>query len=165
MDLRGILRPGMRGYLFPLVAGLALASSVFLPWVHINEVTLSGLSEMVALWILALGALAAVLAILSLITRKNSRHPLLVVGLIALAIMFLSWRLMPRMAVERALTRSQAVAIVEGSPMSDEPNATVGVGIYIGLVSSAVLVLFGLTIVVKRASSAYVVSSADDDVD
>ena len=130
MSLRGLLRPGMRAYLFPLAAGIALATSAFLPWVHINELTLTGLSEMSALWIIALGALAAVLALLSLITRRNSRHPLLVIGLVALAIMFLSWRLMPRMATERALTRSQAVAIVEGMPMTDAPVARVGVGIY-----------------------------------
>ena len=72
---------------------------------------------MAALWILGLGALAAVLATLSLITRKNSRHPLLVVGLAALGIMYLSLRIMPRLAGERALTVAQAFAIVEDRPL------------------------------------------------
>ena len=105
------------------------------------------------------------LAMLSLITRKNSRHPLLVIGLFALGIMFLAWRIMPALAGERALTISQAFAIVENTPMSAAPDAAVGIGIYLGLVASAVLVSFGLTIVVKRASTVYVVTSADDDVD
>jgi hypothetical protein len=36
---------------------------------------------------------------------------------------------------------------------------------YVGLIASIVLVAFGLTIVVKRASQPYVVSSVDDDVE
>ena len=35
---------------------------------------------------------------------------------------------------------------------------------YIGITASAVLVAFGLTIVIKRAAQPYAVVSADDDV-
>jgi len=42
--------------------------------------------------------------------------------------------------------------------------AVVGIGIYLGLAASAALVVFGLTIVVKRASQVYVVAPPDDDV-
>ncbi len=118
-----------------------------------------------ALWIVGLGAAAALLATLSLITRKNSRHPLLLVGLVALGIMFLSWRIMPRTISGRALTRSQAVAIVENAPLGAVPQVAVGCGMYVGLIASLVLVAFGLTIVIKRASQPYVVSDADDDVE
>ena len=159
-----MFRPGMRAYFVPLAAGLALAASAFLPWIHIGNLTLSGLSEMSALWLIALGVLAAVLATLSLITRRNSRHPLLVIGLMALGITFLSWRILPRLALERALTRWQAVAIVEGTPMGDAPVASVGIGIYLGLIASVVLVGFGMTIIVKRATTAYALTSQDDDV-
>jgi hypothetical protein len=161
----GIFRPGMRAYFIPFVAGIVLAVSAFLPWVIVGEVSLNGVPDVWALWVAGLGALAAVLAMLSLITRRNSRHPLLIVGLCALGILFLSWRIMPRTAGERALTISQAFAIVENTPMAAAPDAAVGIGIYLGLVASVVLVGFGLTIVVKRASTAYVVTSADDDVD
>jgi len=160
----GIFRPGMRAYFIPFIAGLVLAASAFLPWVIVDEQSLAGVPDVWALWVAALGALAAVLAMLSLITRKNSRHPLLVIGLFALGIMLLSWRIMPRTAGERALTISQAIAIVENTPMTTTPAAAVGVGIYLGLAASAVLVLFGLTIVVKRAKRPYVVAEADDDV-
>ena len=92
-----MFRPGMRAYFFPLVAGLVLAVSAFLPWVVVgDDVACAGVPERPALWIVGLGAAAALLATLSLITRKNSRHPLLLVGLVALGIMFLSWRIMPR---------------------------------------------------------------------
>jgi hypothetical protein len=164
MSWRAMFRPGMRAYFVPVVAGISLAISPFLPWVHIGEIPVEGLTEMSALWVIGLGALASVLATLSLITRRNSRHPILVLGLVALGITFLSWRIMPRMAHERAITRSQAVAIVEGAPVAAPPMTRVGVGLYLGLVSSATLVAFGMTIVLKRASDAYAITTTDDDV-
>ena len=159
-----MLRPGMRAYLVPLLAGIVLVVSAFLPWVVVGGVSLRGIPDVAALWIVGLGALATVLAALSLITRKNSRHPLLVVGLVALGIMFLAWRILPRSAGERALTIFQAFAIVENRPMDGPPDALVGSGIYVGLVASAVLVAFGLTIVIKRASTPYVVVDPNDDI-
>jgi len=159
-----MFRPGMRAYFVPVAAGILLIVSPFLPWVHVGEIAVNGLTEMSALWVIGLGALASVLATLSLITRRNSRHPILVIGLVALGITFLSWRIMPRMALERAVTRSQAVAIVEGAPLGAPPVTRVGVGLYLGLVASAALVAFGMTIVLKRTSNAYVITSSDDDV-
>ena len=161
-----MLRPGMRAYFFPLAAGVALAASAFLPWIIVGEdIALVGFPDTAALWIAGLGGAAALLATLSLITRKNSRHPLLLVGLVALGIMFLSWRIMPRTISSRALTRNQAVAIVDGAPLGAVPQVAVGYGMYIGLAASLVLVVFGLTIVVKRASQPYVVPNVDDDVE
>jgi FtsH-binding integral membrane protein len=161
----GIFRPGMRTYFIPFVAGVVLAASAFLPWVIVGDETVKGVPDVAALWVAGLGALAAVLALLSLITRRNSRHPLLIVGLFALGITFLSSRIMPRAAGERALTISQAFAIVENTPLGAAPAAAVGVGLYLGLAASAILVAFGLTIVVKRAKQPYVVASPDDDVE
>jgi hypothetical protein len=164
MSLGGLFRPGMRGYFVPLAAGVVLLVSAFLPWVIVGGVPLGGVPDMAALWVAGLGALAAALAALSLVTRRNSRHPLLIVGLMSLGILFLSWRIMPRTAGERALTVSQAFAIVEDTPIDAAPVALAGSGIYLGLVASAVLVCFGLTIVIRRASSAYVTADPDDDV-
>jgi hypothetical protein len=65
---------------------------------------------------------------------------------------------------ERALTRSQAIAIVEDRPLGYPPVTRVGAGIYLGLAAAVALVGFGLTIVVKRASRAYVLTDPDDDV-
>ena len=154
----------MRGYFVPLVAGVVLAVSAFLPWVIIGDTSLKGVPDVPAIWVAGLGALASVLALLSLVTRRNSRHPLLLVGLISLGIMFLSWRIMPRTAGERALTISQAFAIVENTPMSEAPIAGVGSGIYVGFAAACVIVAFGLTIVIKRVSRPYTVPDPDDDV-
>jgi hypothetical protein len=165
MKVGGIFRPGMRGYFVPFVAGIVLAVSAFLPWVIVSGEAMKGVPDVEGLWIVGLGALAAVLALLSLITRKNSRHPLLIIGLVALGIMFLSWRILPRTAGERALTVSQAFAIVENTPMGDPPTANIGSGIYLGLAAAGAIVGFGLTIVIRRASKPYVVATLDDDVD
>ena len=165
MTLGGIFRPGMRGYFVPFGAGLMLLLSGFLPWVVVEEVTRPGFPDMPALWTAGLGVLASLLALLSLVTRRNSRHPLLVVGLAALAIVFLSWRIMPRMAGERALTAQQAQAIVSNTPAGAPPVAVAGSGIYLGFIASLAIVGFGMTIVIRRASTAYVVASPDDDVD
>jgi hypothetical protein len=72
---------------------------------------------------------------------------------------------MPRTITSRVLTRNQAVAIVDGAPIGAVPPVAVGYGIYVGLIASIVLVAFGLTIVIKRASRPYVVSHVDDDVE
>jgi hypothetical protein len=159
-----IFRPGMRAYFVPLIAGIVLAVSAFLPWVIVGNVAITGVPDVEALWVAGLGVLAAVLALLSLVTRKNSRHPLLIVGLFALGITFLSWQIMPRAAGERAKTMAQAFAIVDDLPAAPAAEAVVGIGIYLGMAASLALVAFGLTIVVKRASQVYVVASPDDDV-
>jgi hypothetical protein len=164
MTVPVIFRPGMRAYFIPFTAGVVLTASAFLPWVVVSGVSMRGVPDVPGLWIAGLGGLAAVLAMLSLITRKNSRHPLLVIGLVALGIMFLSWRILPRTAGERAQTISQAFAIVENTPAAAMPDADVGSGIYVGLGASAIIVAFGLTIVIKRVQKPYVVVSPDDDV-
>src|SRR6185295_9711012 len=125
-----IFRRGMRAYFIPFTAGIVLFVSAFLPWVIVNGQAMKGVPDVAGLWIAGLGAAAALLAILSLITRKNSRHPLLLVGLLALGIMFLSWRILPEAVTNRARIRSQALAIVEGRAVGEAPTAGAGYGIY-----------------------------------
>ena len=165
MGVGALFRPGMRGYFVPFLAGIVLSISAFLPWVIVGVDSSGSVPDVPGLWIAGLGAVASVLALLSLITRKNSRHPLLLVGLVALGVLFLSWRILPRAAGERALTISQAFSIVENTPMTGAPAADVGIGIYLGLAASVVVVGFGLTIVIKRAATPYTVPDPDDDVE
>ena len=164
MNLRGMFRPGMRAYFVPLAAGVLLAMSAFLPWLIVAGVPVRGVPDVAALWVIGLGLLSAVLATLSLITRRNSRHPLLVVGLAALGLTYLSSRIMPRLAIERAVTVSQALAIVENRPVGPPPTVLVGAGLYVGLAASLVIVGFGLTIVLKRAARPYTLPDPNDDV-
>lgn len=152
----------MRAYYIPAAAGVALIVSAFVPWMYVGDVSLGGAPETAGLWILALGAIAVALAGLSIWTRKNSRHPLLLVGLSAFAIMFLGYQWMSRTVRDAAWAQAQAQAIVNDTPAGSAPSPAVGLGIYLGIVAATVLVLFGLTIVVKRVPSAYAVPEDDD---
>ena len=67
----------MRAYYIPAAAGVLLIVSAFVPWMYVGDVALGGVPDTAGLWIAVLGALAVVLASLSIWTRKNSRHPLI----------------------------------------------------------------------------------------
>ena len=153
----------MRGYYVAAIAGVTLTVSAFLPWVVVGENNLGGFPSMSSVWIAGLGLSATVLAALSLITRKNSRHPLLVVGLLAFGILFVVERLMVRMATERAWATEQASALVGSNTSQVSIEAAATPALYLGLGSSFLIVLFGLTIVIKRASNPYT-EETDDDV-
>src|SRR5918999_1834590 len=114
MDVARWRHHRMRAYYLPFAAGVGLVVSAFLPWVVIGDVGVGGVPAASALWILGLGIAAMTLAFLSVMTRKNSRHPLLLVGLVALAIEFLAWQWMQRSVAEQAWASAHARAIVEG---------------------------------------------------
>jgi hypothetical protein len=152
----------MRAYYIPLTAGLVLILSAFLPWMFLGDAGVGGVPDPAGLWVLALGVMAVTLAGLSLWTRKNSRHPLLVVGLAAFAITFLGYQWLSRSVRETAWARAQAEAIVGGTPVQLPPPTAAGLGIYLGIAASIVLILFGLTIVIKQTPKMYAVSEDDD---
>src|SRR5688572_9570940 len=152
----------MRAYYLPFVAGALLVVSAFLPWVVIGGVGVGGVPAASARWILALGVAAMILASLSVMTRKNSRHPLLLIGLVALAIEFLAWQWMQRSVAEQAWASANAAAIVAGGSVATVGNPSVGAGIYLGVAAAIVIVLFGLTIVIRKVSRPY--ASPEDDV-
>jgi len=152
----------MRAYYIPAAAGAFLIVSAFLPWMELGGAPLGGVPDTAGWWIVGLGAIAVLLAGLSIWTRKNSRHPLLLVGLAACAILFLGYQWMARTARDSAWAESQARAIVENVPAVAPPQAVVGPGIYLGVAAAVVLVLFGLTIVIKRVPRAYAIPEDDD---
>ena len=152
----------MRAYYIPAFAGVLLVASAFVPWMRVGDVSLGGVPDTAGWWILGLGIAAVVLAGLSIATRKNSRHPLLLVGLAAFAIMFLGYQWMSRTVRDAAWAQAQAQAIVNDVPVGQAPDTSVGPGIYLGMLAATILVLFGLTIVVKRVPSAYAVAQDDD---
>jgi hypothetical protein len=162
MNLRGVLHHRMRAYYIAIAAGVVMIVSAFLPWMLFGNTSMGGVPDPAGFWILGLGILAVVLAGLSIWTRKNSRHPLFVVGLAAFAITFLGYQWLSRSARDTAWARSQAQAIVENVAPKELPEAAVGLGIYLGMAAAVVLVLFGLTIVIKRVPSPYATSEDDD---
>lgn len=154
----------MRAYYIAIVGGSLLVVSAFLPWLSLGEVGIGGLPGIAGLWVLGLGILAIVLASLSIYTRRNSRHPLLLVGLLAFGILFLAYEWMKRVAAEQAWARTQAIAIVDKINPGQAPEAATGLGVYLGLAGALLLVLFGLTIVIKRVSRPYALDDGNDDV-
>ncbi len=152
----------MRSYYIAIAAGLVLIVSAFLPWMFLGDVSIGGIPHPAGFWVLGLGVAAVTLAGLSLWTRKNSRHPLLLVGLVAFAITFLGYQWLARSVRETAWARSQARAIVENTAAPEPPDTSVGVGLYLGIAASLTLVGFGLTIVVKRIPRPYAPPEDDD---
>jgi hypothetical protein len=152
----------MRAYYIPAAAGVLLIISAFLPWMTVGDVPLGGVPDTAGWWVVGLGGLAVLLAGLSIWTRKNSRHPLLLVGLMAFAILFLGYQWMARAVRNSMWAQAQARAIVENVPAVEPPAAVVGPGIYAGVAASIILVGFGLTIVFKRVPGAYAVAEDDD---
>ncbi len=152
----------MRAYFLPLIAGFALMASAFMPWIMMGDVRAGGVPDVGGLWVLALGCVAVILAALSFYTRKNSRHPLLLVGLAAFAILIVTEKLMERSMMEQAWARAQALSIVEGGVPADVPEPLMALGAYLGLAAAATIALFGLTIVVRRVATPFVVSEDDD---
>ena len=130
--------------------------------VYIGDRTLGGIPGIAGFWIFGLGVLAVVLATLSLITRKNSRHPLLLVGLTAFGILFVGQQFLERAATEEAWAVAQATEIIVGRPITEPQVPLNGIGAYVGLTASAVLILFGLTIIVSRVADSYPESENDD---
>ena len=163
MAAAGVLSHSMRAYYLPLTAGLVLAGSAFMPWMLVGGRGLGGFPNIAGLWVLGLGILAAVLAILSVITRKNSRHPLLLVGLAAFGVILVSEQWMERTTADQVWAQSQARAIVQGSRTAVAlPDPTMAPGGYLALAAAGVIVLFGMTIVVRQTAPPYAVSEDDD---
>ncbi len=152
MGFADFRRHRMRAYYLPFAAGALLTASTFLPWIVHAGVGVGGVPAAAALWVLALGVAAMLLAGLSVITRRNSRHPLLLVGLVALAIEFLGWQWLRRSVAEQAWASAQASAIVAGGRAAAVGETSIGAGLYIGVPAAILIVLVGLTIVVKSAS-------------
>jgi hypothetical protein len=152
----------MRSYYVAVAAGVLLIVSSFLPWMFLGEESIGGVPEPAGLWILGLGVVAVLLAGLSIWTRKNSRHPLLLVGLMSFAIMFLGYQWMSRAVRDTAWARANARAIVEGIPAGEIPATTVGPGIYLGTAAAVVLAGFGLTIVIRKVPGPYAQPTDDD---
>jgi hypothetical protein len=162
MNLQRVFGHSMRAYYIPVVAGGMLILSAFMPWMFLGQAGIGGVPDPAGFWVLGLGVTAVTLAALSIWTRRNSRHPLLVVGLAAFAITFLGYQWLSRSVRETAWARSQAEAIVGNVPVQPPPHTSAGAGIYLGMASAIVLVLFGLTIVFKKTPRPYAVSENDD---
>jgi len=161
--LRRAIGHPMRAYYIPIAGGVVLGASTFMPWIAVGSQRFGGVPDPAGIWVLGLALLTILLAGLSIVTRKNSRHPLLLVGLFAFGVLLMAERLMERAATQQEWAAVQARAIVLGSPVGAMAEAAMAPGAYIGLGASTVIALFGLTVVVRRVPQIRALP-ADDDV-
>ena len=159
----GIVQHPMRAYYLPIAAAVVLGLSAFMPWTVVGDRRLGGVPDVASLWVLGLAILAVVLAGLSISTRKNSRHPLLLVGSFAFGVLFLAERLMERTAAQQSWAAAQARAIVDGVTVAPALEPVMAPGAYLGLAAATLITIFGLTVVVKSAPQIYA-PAEDDDV-
>ena len=160
--VRGTIRHPMRAYYLPIAAAVLLGASAFMPWIAVDTAR-GGAPGIAGLWVLGLAIMVVVLSGLSIATRKNSRHPLLLVGLFAFGVLLLAERLMERSASQQGWAAAQARAIVDGVAMAPVVEPVMAPGAYLGLTAATVIALFGLTVVFKRAPRIYA-DPEDDDV-
>ena len=161
--MRGTIHHPMRAYYLPIAAAVPLGASAFMPWIAVGAQHPGGVPSIAGLWILGLAILAVILSGLSISTRKNSRHPLLLVGLCAFGVLFLAEQLMERNAAQQGWAAAQARAIVDGVALSPALEPVMAPGAYLGLTAATCITLFGLTVVFKRAPRIYA-HAEDDDV-
>ena len=159
--VRGTLQHPMRAYYLPIAAGVVLGSSAFMPWIAVGERGLGGVPELAGLLVLGLAILAVVLAGISILTSKNSRHPLLLVGLFAFGFLLVAERFLERTAALQSRATADARAIVGGGTVAPALEPVMATGAYLGLAGATLIALFGLTVVFKRAPQIY--AQADDD--
>jgi hypothetical protein len=136
--------------LFALVASLALAASAFLPWLRLGDVGLAGVPDPAGLFVLALGVLGAGLSLMRLLARRDTRRWLMLVGMAGLTGLIVVWRTGPPTIADRAQAHAEAVALVDNVPMQPVPGVRLGSGLWLGLVSSAALLVAGLNGIIKR---------------
>ncbi|MFN7984867.1 MAG: hypothetical protein U0Q11_23740 [Vicinamibacterales bacterium] len=136
--------------LLPLVASLALAASAFLPWLRLGDVGLAGVPDPAGFFVLALGVLGAVLSLMRLFARRDTRRWLMLIGLAGLTVLIVVWRTGPVTIADRAQAHAEAIALVDNVPMTPVPAVHLGIGLMLGLVSSAAVLAAGLNGIIRR---------------
>jgi len=141
---------------------MLLGASAFMPWITVGDQRFGGVPDLAGLWILGLAIATLALACVSIVTRKNSRHPLLLVGLLSFGVLFLAEQLMERTAADQGWAAAQARAIVAGVEALPTVEPVMAPGAKLGLAAATVITLFGMTVVVKRAPQIYAEAEDDD---
>ena len=135
----------MRSPLLPLVGSVALTASAFLPWIRLGAVGLAGIPDPTGYFVLVLGVVGVLLSVVRVLTRRDTRQWLMLVGLAALTALVVVWQTGPRTVADRAQAHAEAVALVDNVPLLPVPSVSLGYGLVFGLLGAAVLTIAGLT--------------------
>ena len=134
----------MRFSILSLIGSIAVAASAFLPWLRLGDVGLPGIPDPAGFFVLALGIFGLLLSGVAAFTRRDVRPWLVLVGLAGLTTLIVVWRTGPSTIADRALSRAEAVSIVDGVPIQPVPPVRVGSGVFVGLAGAALIVAAGV---------------------
>ena len=126
-----------------LVGCVALVAATFLPWLRLGDIGLAGMPDAAGFFVLALGVLGLLLSLVSILTRRDTRPGLVLVGLAGLTTLAVVWLTGPATIADRAQARAEAVALVDNVPMQPVPPVGVGVGLILGLAGAATIAAAG----------------------
>lgn len=135
----------MRSSILSLIGSIALAASAFLPWLRLGNVGLPGIPDPAGFFVLALGILSLLLSGAGAFTRRDVRPWLVLVGLAGLTTLAVVWRTGPATIADRALSRAEAVSIVDGVPLQPVPPVRVGAGLFVGLAGALMIAAAGVS--------------------
>lgn len=139
--------PGLRGRtpLIGLAGSIVLAVVPFLPWLRLGEVGVTGMPDPAGFFVLALGTVGCALAAVDVISARDMRQWLFLVGLAALTALVVVWWTGPDTIADRALARAQALAIVDKVSFQPPPPVRVGLGLVVGIAAAVVVLVVGAT--------------------
>ena len=133
-----------RPYVLSLIGCLALATAAFLPWLRLGDVGLPGIPDPAGYFVLGLGVLGALLSGVGIISRRNTRQALVLVGLAGLTTLIVVWVRGPATIADRAQARAEAVALVDNVAVQPVPTVRIGAGLILGITASAIIAAVGL---------------------
>jgi hypothetical protein len=134
-----------RLYIVALIASAALGAASFLPWLRIADIGLAGVPDPAGYFVLGLSGVGLMLALGGILTPRNPRHGLVLVGLAGLTTLVVVWLTGPSTIADRAQARAEALALVDNVAVQPVPPVTIGAGLVLGLVASAAIAAVGLT--------------------
>jgi hypothetical protein len=140
-----------RPLLLSLIASGLVSGSAFFPWLRIGNIGLAGVPDPAGFFVLGLGLLGLVLSAIGMLTPRDTRQGLVLIGLGALTTLLVVWQTGPATVSDRALARAQAVALVDNVPVEPVPPVTVGAGLILGLLGAASVAGVGLAGAVSRS--------------
>jgi hypothetical protein len=134
-----------RPYIVSLLGCVALAAAAFLPWLRLGDVGLAGIPDPAGYFVLGLGGLGCLLSGVGIVSRRNMRQALVLVGLAGLTTLTVVWLRGPATIADRAQARAEAVALVDNVSLQPVPTVRIGVGLILGLTASLAIAAVGLT--------------------
>src|SRR6478672_9602483 len=121
-----------------------MSVSTFLPWLRIGDVGLPGIPDPAGYFVLGLGAVGTLLSVVGIVTGRNTKQGLVLVGLAGITTLVVVWYSGAATIADRAQARAEAIAIVDNVPVLPVPAVHIAFGLLLGLTGAAAVAGVGL---------------------